>query len=55
MQKIIKRVITLVLMGVHGGEYREERERQFNTSDSSFFRDGLAFMEPNQEMGMLNI
>lgn len=39
MQKIIKRVITLVLMGVHGGENWEERERQFNTSDSNFFRD----------------
>jgi len=48
MQKIIKRVITLVLMGVQGGENREERERQFNTFDSSFFRDKLTFMKPNQ-------
>lgn len=55
MQKIIKRVITLVLMGVHGGENREQRERQFNTFDSSFFRDKLTFMEPNQKIGMLNI
>lgn len=48
MQKIIKRVITLVLMGVHGGESQEEREQQFNTFDRSFFRDELTFLEPDQ-------
>ncbi len=45
MQKIIMWVIALVLMGVHGGESGEERERQFNTLDTGFFR---AFMETNQ-------